>query len=194
MTEATNSTDIAFTPSVKAMQETLGSRAQMEVMTRHRGFGSAISDDLRAFLENADSFFLSTASADGRPYIQHRGGAPGFIKVLGSDSIAFQDYPGNRQYISLGNLAENDRVALILVDYETKTRIKIWGRARIEHADANSARRIVVTIEAWDANCPKYIPTLWRETTVARATEKLTAKVAELEAEIRRLRSAKGGT
>ena len=119
------STDIAFTPAVKALQDTLGSRAQMEVLSKRRGFQSDITADFAAFLRNQVSFFLASASADGRPYIQHRGGKAGFIEILGPATIAIPDYPGNRQYITFGNLSENDRVALIFVDYETKSQTLI---------------------------------------------------------------------
>ena len=184
-----NSTDIAFTPAVKALQKTLGSRRQVDVMSRHRGFQRQITEDLAAFLARADSFYLATASADGRPYIQHRGGKPGFIRIDGPRTFSIPDRPGNAQYISLGNISENDRVALFFMDYETKTRIKVWGRARAEALADREARRIVFEIEAWDANCPKYIPDRFRPETVALAQEKLLARIAALEAEVARLKA-----
>lgn len=183
-------TDIAFTPSVKTVQETLGSRAQMDVMSRRRGFGTEITPDLAAFLARQDSFFLASASADGRPYLQHRGGAPGFIIIDGSDRISIPDYPGNRQYITLGNLAENDRVALFFIDYEAKSRIKVWGRAAVENLRDKAARRLSIRIEAWDVNCPQYLPDYFRPDTVARAQEKLLVRIAELEREVARLSPA----
>ena len=181
------STDIAFTPAVKATQDALGSRAKMDVMSQRRGFQTEITDDLRAFLERADSFYLASASADGRPYIQHRGGEPGFVRIDGPATISIPDYPGNAQYITLGNLSENNRVSLFFMDYETKSRIKIWGRARAEALTDRDARRIVFDIEAWDVNCPKHIPDRFRPETVARAQEKLLERIAELEREVERL-------
>ncbi|MEM0949977.1 MAG: pyridoxamine 5'-phosphate oxidase family protein [Pseudomonadota bacterium] len=183
-------TDIAFTDAVKATQEALGSRQKMEVMARHRGFQSTITDDLARFLERVDSFYLATASADARPYIQHRGGEPGFLRIDGPTTLSIPDYPGNAQYISLGNLSENDRVFLFFMDYETKTRIKLWGRARIENLADRDARRLVFEVEAWDANCPKHIPDRFRAETVATAQEKLLARIAELETELETLRGS----
>ena len=182
MTDQPYTTDIAFTPAVKAMQERLGSRQQMDVMSQHRGFQTTITDDLAAFIATRDSFYLATASQDGQPYIQHRGGLAGFLQIVDRKTLLFDDYPGNRQYISYGNLSENDRVHLFLMDYETSSRIKIWGRARAIVEGAH--RKIEVRVEAWDANCPKHIPKLHSEQTVARAVEKLTARVAELELQL----------
>jgi len=179
-------TDIAFTPSVKAVQETLGSRAQNDVMSRNRGFQTRITPDLEAFLSAQRSFFLATASADGQPYIQHRGGEPGFIRIIDDTTIAIPDYPGNRQYISLGNLAENDRVSLFFIDYEGKTRIKLWGRGHVENLEDKANRRLVIQIAAWDVNCPKHLPDLFTADTIARTQEKLLARIAELEEELSR--------
>ena len=185
----TTATDIAFTPAVKAMQTRLGTRAQIERMEQHRGFGTTITPDLRAFITATESFFLATATADGQPYIQHRGGAPGFLSVIDEKTLRFDDLPGNRQFVTLGNLSENDRVHLFLIDYETRQRIKIWGRARAIEIDG--ARKIEVTVSAWDPNCPKHIPLRFSEATVARVSEKLTSRIAELEAEVQRLRLEK---
>ena len=181
-------TDIAFTEAVKATQDTLGSRKQMDVMTRHRGFQQEITQDLAGFLARVDSFYLATASADGRPYIQHRGGEPGFLRIDDPTTLSIPDYPGNAQYISLGNLSENDRVFLFVMDYETKTRIKVWARGRIENLTDRDARRLVFDVEAWDVNCPQHIPDRFRPETVARAQEKLLARIGELEAEVAQLR------
>ncbi|MBF9028898.1 pyridoxamine 5'-phosphate oxidase [Rhodobacterales bacterium HKCCE3408] len=186
MLDATT-TDIAFTPAVKAVQEALGSRAQMEVMSTRRGFRTEITPDLAAFLAVQRSFFLASASADGRPYIQHRGGEPGFIEIRDGATIAIPDYPGNRQYITFGNLSENDRVALFFIDYEAKQRIKVWGRARVENIDDKAARTLVIAIEAWDVNCPQHLPDLYTPATVARVTETLQQRIRELEAEVARL-------
>ncbi|MEM9343533.1 MAG: pyridoxamine 5'-phosphate oxidase family protein [Pseudomonadota bacterium] len=177
-------TDIAFTPSVKAVQETLGSRAQNEVMSRNRGFQTRITRDFETFLAAQRSFFLATASAHGQPYIQHRGGEPGFVEILGPTTIAFPDYPGNKQYITFGNLSENNKVALFFIDYEGKTRIKLWGQGRVENLKDRAARRVVIEVTAWDVNCPKLLPDLFTADTVARAQEKLLARIAELEKEL----------
>lgn len=181
------STDVAFSPAVKDMQERLGARALMQRMSENRGFSTHITPDLAAFIANCDSFFLGTASADGQPYIQHRGGEPGFLEVVDAGTLRFFDLPGNRQYITLGNLSENDRVILFLIDYETKTRIKIWGRARVLDL-ATKARSIVIALEAWDINCHQHLPALYRHATVATATETLLARIATLEAQLAALK------
>jgi uncharacterized protein len=146
----------AFSDAVKAEQERRGSRAAYARVEARGGFATAISDDLAAWLAEQDSFYLATASADGQPYIQHRGGPPGFMRVVDEHTLAFIDQPGNRQYITLGNLSENDRVCLFVMDYAQRQRVKIWGRARVE--EVGSERVIVIAVTAWDANCPKYIP------------------------------------
>ena len=117
--------EIAFTPSVKAVQSRLGSRAGYERMEERGGWNSTVTPQLAEFLAERDSFYIGTASADGQPYIQHRGGARGFLKVLDNRTLAFADFSGNKQYISVGNLAENDKAYLFLMDYPSRTRIKI---------------------------------------------------------------------
>lgn len=172
--------DIAFTPSVKAVQERLGSRQAYAGMEAGKGWSNRVTPELAYFLSQRDSFFLATASADAQPYIQHRGGPKGFLKVLDDRTLAFADFSGNRQYISIGNLAENDRVCLFLMDYENQQRIKIWGRAKVVEDDPNllgsladpsyaarPERVFIITIEAWDANCPQHIPRLYSEDEVA---------------------------
>ncbi len=192
------SRDIAFTPAVKAIQQRLGS-------FRHYadgGFRTTIGDDLAAFLAERDSFYLGSASADGRPYIQHRGGPKGFLKVLGPQELAFADFAGNRQYVTLGNLSENDRVFLFLMDYAQQQRVKIWGRARVVEDDpallqrlalpgyrARVERAIVIRLEAWDPNCRQHIKPRYDDETVGRVVAKLTDRIAELEAEIASLRA-----
>ena len=191
MTDRTHTTDVAFTPAVKAVQEALGTRRQMAVMASRRGFRTAITADLAAYLARVESFFLATATADGQPYIQHRGGPAGFLEVVDETTLRFADYPGNRQFLTLGNLSENDRVHLFLIDYETKTRIKIWGRGRV--VDMDGGRAIEVTVEAWDPNCPQYLPALYSEATVQAVTRKLSARIAELEAQVAALSAGTGG-
>lgn len=180
MTRGSHSTDIAFTPAVRAMQERLGTRPQIADMEQRRGFRTEITPGLAAFIAQRDSFFLATATAEGQPYIQHRGGAPGFLRVTSPSTLSFDDLQGNNQFITLGNLSENDRVHLFLIDYETRSRIKIWGRARV--LDLDERRQIEITVTAWDPNCPQHIPQRYTEATVAAVTEKLTRRIAELEA------------
>ena len=162
-------TDIAFTPAVKSQQQRWGSRRVYAALEARGGWSADIDAALAAFIESRDSFFLATASAQGQPYIQHRGGAPGFLRVLGPRTLGFADYRGNRQYISAGNLSENPRAMLFLIDYAGLQRVKVWGRARIAEdsaqvarlvrpGDPEAERAILFEVEAWDANCPRHIP------------------------------------
>jgi predicted pyridoxine 5'-phosphate oxidase superfamily flavin-nucleotide-binding protein len=191
------SRDIAFTPAVKAEQARRGS----DRVYAEGGFRGRVTADLAAFLAERDSFYLGSASGDGRPYIQHRGGPKGFLKVLGPTLLGFADFAGNRQYITLGNLAENDRVFLFLMDYANRARIKLWGRARVVEGDAalmealalpgyraRPERAILIEVEAWDVNCRQHIQPRYDEATVARVVEKLTSRIAELEAEVAQLK------
>jgi len=162
--------DVAFTSAVKEAQRARGSREAYAALARRRDFRGAITDDLAAFVAERDSFYLGTASAEGQPYIQHRGGPPGFLKVLDARRLAFADYAGNRQYVSVGNLSENPRAFLFLMDYPNRRRIKVWGRAQVVEGDqellarvadrgydARPERVIVFTVEAWDINCRQHI-------------------------------------
>jgi predicted pyridoxine 5'-phosphate oxidase superfamily flavin-nucleotide-binding protein len=164
------------------------------------GWRVAIDAQLAAFIAEQTSCFLGTASADGQPYIQHRGGPPGFLRVLDERTIAFADYRGNRQYISTGNLSENPRVHLFLIDYAHRRRIKIWGTARVVADDAALAaslapagygarieQAIVIRVDAWDVNCPQHIPQLVDAAAVTAALAERDARIAALEAELRRL-------
>ncbi len=192
--------DVAFSPAVKAWQEKMGSRAGYARMERKGGWKDSVTPDLAAFLAQRDSFYLATASAEGQPYIQHRGGPQGFLKVLGERTLAFADFAGNKQYISAGNLTENDRAQIFLMDYANQQRIKIWGRARVVEDDpellgrladpaygGRPERAIVFDVAAWDVNCPQHITRRYTEAEVATAVGKLTARIAELEAEVARL-------
>lgn len=165
--------ELVFTPAVRAEQARLGSREAYARFEEKRGFGQEVSDELAAFIAERDSIYLGTASADGQPYIQHRGGPKGFLKVIGPSTLAFADFSGNRQYISIGNLTENPRAFVFLMDYEHATRFKLWGNAEFVEGDAGlletladpeygevPERAIVFHIEAWDKNCRKHIPTL----------------------------------
>lgn len=164
------SSDIAFTPNVKALQERFGSRGAYAKMEEKGGFRVEITDDLTAFIGERDSFYLATASKDGQPYIQHRGGPKGFLKVLDDHTLAFGDFKGNRQYISFGNLEENDKVCLFLMDYANRRRIKIWGTAEVVLDDPKLMEKVtcpgykskpewafLINVKAWDTNCPQHI-------------------------------------
>ena len=192
--------DIAFTPAVKALQEQNGSRAGYARMAGKRDWHDTVTPDLAAFLAARDSFYLATASAEGRPYIQHRGGPKGFLKALDDKRLAFADFGGNRQYISAGNLSENDRASIFLMDYPNRRRIKLWGRARVVEDDpellerlltpgygAKPERAIVFEVEAWDVNCPQHITPRYTEDQIAPALAKLQARIDELEAEVKEL-------
>ena len=195
--------DIAFTPAVKAAQESRGSRGTYARMEERGGWRDRVTDDLAAFVAQRDSIYLATSNAEGQPYIQHRGGPKGFLKVLDDQRLAFGDFKGNRQYISIGNLDENDRAFIFLMDYTNRQRIKIWGRARIVEDDADlidslaepggkgrPERAVVFAIEAWDINCPQHIPRRYAEEDVAAALAKQQARIDELEAELATLRGA----
>ena len=197
---ASPTSDIAFTPAVKALQERNGSRAGYARMAEKKDWHDTVTPDLAAFLAERDSFYLASASAEGRPYIQHRGGPKGFLKVLDDKRLAFADFGGNRQYISAGNLSENDQAAIFLMDYPNRRRIKLWGRARVVEDDpellarliepgyqAKPERAILFEVEAWDVNCPQHITPRYSEAEIAPALAKLQARIAELEAEVARL-------
>ena len=195
--------DVAFSPAVKAWQEKMGSRPGYARMEQKGGWKDGVTPDLAAFLAERDSFYLATASAEGQPYIQHRGGLKGFLRVLDEHTLAFADFAGNRQYISAGNLSENDRAQIFLMDYANRQRIKIWGRARVVEDDpallerladpaykGRPERAIVFEVAAWDVNCPQHITRRYTEAEVATALEKLTARIAELEDQVARLTGA----
>jgi predicted pyridoxine 5'-phosphate oxidase superfamily flavin-nucleotide-binding protein len=194
--------DVAFSPSVKAAQARLGSRGAYARMEEGEGWSTTVTDELRGFLAERDSFYLATANAAGQPYVQHRGGPRGFVHVLDERTLAFADFGGNRQYITVGNLAENDRAFLFFMDYARRQRIKVWGRARVVEGDpallarmmpkgykARGERVIVFTVEAWDANCPQHIPQKIDAADVRATVDRLEARVRELEAENRALRA-----
>jgi hypothetical protein len=202
---ANPSSDVAFTPAVKAIQARRGSRERYARMEEKGGWRTAVTPDLAAFLAEARSFYLATASAEGQPYVQHRGGPPGFLRVLDERTLAFADYKGNRQYITTGNLAENSKAFIFVMDYVQRRRVKLWGRARVVEGDADLLARlwpegyeakpeqvIVFEIEAWDTNCPQHIPQLFAAEDVARTLARLQARIDELEAEVASLKDAGG--
>ena len=199
--------DIAFTAAVKAAQASRGSREMQERILNRRDWQCEITPDLAEFLSTRDSFYFATANTFGQPYIQHRGGPPGFLRVLGPRTLGLADFAGNKQYISLGNLSENDRVHLFLMDYPGRQRVKIWGRARVVDDDTallaslsdtdyatELERALLISVDAWTRNCPAHITPRHDETTIAKVTEKLTARIRELEVENAELRSWLGKT
>jgi len=195
------SSDVAFTPAVKAVQTRKGSRDAYAHVEENGGWRTEIDTDLTAFLAEQNSMFLATASAAGQPYIQHRGGPKGFIKILDKNTLAFADYSGNRQYISQGNLSENPKANIFLMDYAHRRRVKIWGEARVVDDDpallkslmpqgyrARPEQVILFRIEAWDTNCPQHIPQKFDAADVAGALAHRDARIAELEAELAALK------
>lgn len=187
--------DVAFSPAVKAVQARRGSREAYARREARGGWRQAVTPDLAAFIAACRSFYLGTASAGGQPYIQHRGGPAGFLHVLDERTLGFADFRGNRQYVTLGNLAENDRAFIFLMDYAHQQRIKLWGRAKVVEDDpallarllpdgaaAVPEQAILFTVEAWDANCRQHIPQLLAAEDVAAAIARLQGRIAELEA------------
>ncbi len=178
---ANSTLDVAFTPAVKALQQRRGSRRAYARLEENGGWQNTVTPELAAFIAQRDSFYLATANAAGQPYIQHRGGPRGFLQVQDERTLGFADFRGNRQYISAGNLAENPRAFIFLMDYANRQRIKLWGRARVVEDDhallarlmpdgyrARPEQAILFTIDAWDANCPQHIPGLRAEDEVER--------------------------
>ncbi|MFO1303379.1 MAG: pyridoxamine 5'-phosphate oxidase family protein [Burkholderiales bacterium] len=194
----TSTLDVAFTPAVREVQARRGSRRAYENFERRGGFESEITPELAEFIAARDSFFFATANASLQPYVQHRGGPAGFLHVLDARTLGFADHRGNRQYITLGNLAENPRAFMFLMDYRERTRIKIWGTARVVEDDAALIARlappgydarpeqaILFTVTAWDANCPQHIPRLYAESEVDAMKAAYESRIAELEARLR---------
>ncbi len=194
--------DIAFTPAVKACQARRGSRTAYARLEARGGFRTAIDETLTGFLAQVDTAYLATANAGGQPYAQHRGGPKGFIRVVDEHTVGFADFAGNRQYISTGNLAENDRAFLFLMDYAHRRRIKLWGHARVVEDDAALLARlmpdgyqarpeqaILFTVEAWDANCPQHIPEKLDASEFASVIGGLQDRIALLEADNTRLQN-----
>jgi predicted pyridoxine 5'-phosphate oxidase superfamily flavin-nucleotide-binding protein len=199
----TISSDVAFTPAVKAIQARKGSRDAYARVEQNGGWRTEIDENLAAFLADASSFYMATATADGQPYIQHRGGPKGFIKILDRNTIAFADYSGNRQYITQGNLTENPKAHIFVMDYAHRRRVKIWGEARVVDDDpallkslmpagykARPEQVMLFKISAWDTNCPQHIPQKFDAADVAAALASRDARIAELEAEVANLKSA----
>jgi len=195
--------DILFSSSVKAAQERLGSRTMFAQRTEWR---TEITEDVRQYLAAIDMFFIATASRDGQPYVQHRGGPPGFLTVLDERTLGFADLGGNRQYITVGNLAENTRAFLFVPHLATRQRLKFWGRARSVEDDGvllarlamrgypgRIERAVIFDVEVWDSNCQSHITARYSEAEIAPAIDKLVARIKELEAEVAALREGRSG-
>ena len=198
----TYSSDVAFTPAVKAVQVRKGSREAYARVEQNGGWRTEVDDQLAAFLSESNSLYLATASADGQPTIQHRGGPRGFVRVLDKNTLAFVDYSGNRQFITQGNLSENPKAAIFLMDYARRRRIKIWGEAKVvddpallqslmpQGYKARPEQIILFRIAAWDTNCPQHIPQKFDAADVAAALAARDARIAELEAELAAVKAA----
>ena len=195
--------DVAFTESVKAQQKRMGSRRAYSHMEEGAGWETTITPELAEFIAARNSMYLATANAAGQPYIQHRGGPPGFLRVLDEHTFGFADFAGNKQYITLGNIQENTKAHVFLMDYAHRRRIKIWGelsavegdaelnaRMKPEGYKARVERVMLIKVAAWDVNCPQHIPIKIDVEDVRKAIETRDARIAELEAEVRELRSA----
>ena len=195
------SSDVAFTATVKAIQARKGSRRSYAQMEEKGDWTTVITPELANFIAAQTSVFLATANAEGQPYIQHRGGPPGFLRVLDDKTIGFVDFAGNRQYITQGNLADNPKAYLFLIDYAHRQRIKIWGTARVVEGDVELMKKLMpegyrarpeqvifFTVSAWSANCPQHIPQRFDAADVAAALANRDRRIAALEAEIRSLR------
>jgi len=189
--------DVAFTPSVKAIQARKGSRDAYRRMEENGGWQQDITDELAAFIAEQRSFFIATVSSDGAPYIQHRGGPRGFLHVIGPATLAFADFKGNRQFISQGNLADNPKAHIFLIDYLNRRRIKIWGEARVIEDDpklleklmpgsyqARHEQVVVFEVSTWDVNCPQHIPVRIDAEDVQLALAERDARIAELKAKL----------
>jgi uncharacterized protein len=197
-----NNSDIVFPPAARRAQAERGSARAYEKRIA-AGFADRVTAELAGFIAELDTAFFATVSTAGAPYIQHRGGPKGFIKVLDEKTLGFADYAGNRQYITISNLAENDRAYLFLLDFARQRRIKLWGRARVVENDpallarlsdagyrARPERAILFTVEAWDVNCSQHITARFTEAEVSEATAPLLQRIAALETENARLRAA----
>ena len=198
---AAYASDVAFTEVVKAIQARKGSRPAYNRMEAGGSWEQSITPELKTEIEAQISVFLATANAQGQPYIQHRGGPAGFLKVLDERTIGFADFAGNRQYITQGNLEENPKAHLFLIDYANRRRIKIWGTARVVESDevllkqlmpagyrAKPEQVMLFTVTAWDVNCPQHIPQRLEAADVRKAIEARDQRIATLEAEVKRLR------
>src|ERR1043165_3051002 len=195
-----DNTNIVFTPAARREQEARGSE-KVYARKLASGFPDRVTPDLAGFIAELDTAFLATVSAAGAPYIQHRGGPKGFIKVLDDKTLGFADFAGNRQYLTLSNLEGNDRAYLFLLDFANRRRVKVWGRARAVENDpalmeklvdpgyrARPERAILFTVEAWDVNCSQHITERFTTSEIEGAVDGLRQRIAALEAENAALR------
>jgi uncharacterized protein len=196
------SSDVAFSDSVKAVQTLRGSRAHFENIEARGGWATELNAEITRFIGQVTTAYLATASADGQPYVQHRGGPAGFLRVIDRTTLGFVDFKGNRQYVTTGNLAENPRAHLFLMDYQGQQRVKLWGRARmIEGDDALTQRLfpdgyhariehvVMFNIAALDINCSQHIPQMFHAGDVAQTIQQIQARMREMDAEITSLKS-----
>ena len=191
--------EIAFTPNVKTEQERSGSRRSYARLEDGDAHHDRLGAREAAFIAERDSFYMATVSETGWPYIQHRGGPPGFVRILDEKTIGFADFAGNRQYVSVGNLQSDDRVSLFFMDYPNQTRLKLLGHARLIEAGeakllerlrvpdygARIERGMVITVEGYDWNCPQHITPRFTEAQVLTMVEPLRDRIAELEAALK---------
>jgi predicted pyridoxine 5'-phosphate oxidase superfamily flavin-nucleotide-binding protein len=189
--------DIAFTPAVKQIQAAKGSRASYVKVEQNLGWNTRVTADLAEFAAGLDMFYFGTANSEGQPYIQYRGGPPGFLKVLNDKTLGFADFGGNRQYITLGNLTENPKAFIFLIDYANSRRVKVWGTAKVIEDDmellarlsdpdypGRAERAIVFAVEAWDVNCPQHIQKRFSQRQISPVIAELQARIAELEKQL----------
>jgi predicted pyridoxine 5'-phosphate oxidase superfamily flavin-nucleotide-binding protein len=194
------SSDVAFTPSVKEIQSRKGSRPSYARVEQRGSWMTTITPDLKDFIESQISIFIATANKECQPYMQHRGGPRGFLRVIDEKTLGFVDYSGNRQFISQGNLVDNDKAQLFMIDYGSRQRVKIWGTAKVVEHDAGLVAQlmpkdyrakteqvIIFHVDAWDANCPQHIPLRFEAAEVAKIIEMKDARIKQLEAELRAL-------
>src|SRR5258708_16597477 len=196
--------DIAFSPRVKAIQSRKGSRRGYASMEERGSWETHITPDLAEFIGHQASVFLGTASADGQPYIQHRGGPAGFLKVIDDKTLGFADFAGNRQYITLGNLTENPKAFIFLIDYTNRQRVKFWGAARVVEDDQELLKRlkpdgyrarvekaIIFTVSSWDSNCLQHIPQRLVEADMKAILAERDKRIEDLTNELSRLRKVR---
>ncbi|MFG1204822.1 pyridoxamine 5'-phosphate oxidase family protein [Xanthobacter aminoxidans] len=201
----TPSSDVAFTAAVKTAQQARGSRQAYARVEARGGFRTELTPDFVQFLGGIDTAFLATANAAGQPYVQHRGGPKGFIRVLDAHTLGMADFSGNRQYITVGNVSENPKAFLFLMDYTHRRRIKVWGELSVVEGDADLVARLMPEdygaiperallfhVTAWDINCPQHIPQKIDAALVAAALQEREARIAALEMEVARLRGLVG--
>lgn len=197
--------DIAFTPAVKAIQAQKGSRKGYARMEESGGWETSVTPELGDFLSGLDMFYLGTSNAQRQPYIQYRGGSPGFLKVIDDRTLGFADFGGNRQYITLGNLSENPKAFIFLIDYANRQRVKLWGTARVVEGDQDLIDRlrdpnypgivervILFTLSAWDVNCSQHIHPRYGSAQISPVITKLEQRIEELEAELSLIRTDRG--